>query len=542
MAEQGPHLQRFLSAVDPEATQQKQPISDDPRSFLYSGIDATKPKEDSVSASDVGSIISGMYENMSDLDKAALWTAPVPIAGDIVGGIADIAALSKDPSLMNLGFLLAGLIPFVPSGGITKHAVRETLRQAMPQASNYLKPFYKDFPGAKAAGAGEGLGKGLSNLIQARYSPKARALWKEEGISVADTKAANKAIKDFQNPKIPAEKRTMIGKKAVGQFRQTALMGEQYKNPSKFHKISQGLDEVAFGNFNTNDYVKILDGATGLTRQDLNSVFKHIGAKDIQNVNPKKTYQMTVRRTNTQAAGNLDNFVFKRPIFGGNTLGQLKKNVFKGKKFKSNEEFLKALQASKVRIRNPEEVLQGRPAIVTGSVNSDAIELGGVNYMTAIKKDGNLVSFMSDEHDLFKMKLPMGDRMLNISTPITIDILKKTNRPKRLSPTVKAGLKTLNQSKQAKAKEVIAELKKYPGVDTSLKTPKGMTKAQFYAVQAVANMNPKNPDYSRILKEVGLFTPMRMAKSSLRGEEEEEKKGGGSVMERNPYNYKPKAI
>jgi hypothetical protein len=567
MAEQGPHLQRFLSAVDPEATQQKQPqrqpISDDPRSFLYSGKDATKPKEDSVSASDVGNIISDMYENMSDLDKAALWTAPVPIAGDIVGGIADIAALSKDPSLMNLGFLLAGLIPFVPSGGITKgikalgsavsdkavaplkdtvkQMTKETLGQAMPQASNYLSPFYKNFPGAKAAGAGEGLGKGLSNLIQARYSPKARALWKEEGISVADTKAANKAIKDFQNPKIPAEKRTMIGKKAVGQFRQTALMGEQYKNPSKFHKISQGLDEVAFGNFNTNDYVKIMDGATGLTRQDLNSVFKHIGAKDIQNVNPKKTYQMTVRRTNTQAAGNLDNFVFKRPIFGGNTLGQLKKNVFKGKKFKSNEEFLKALQASKVRIRNPEEVLQGRPAIVTGSVNSDAIELGGVNYMTAIKKDGNLVSFMSDEHDLFKMKLPMGDRMLNISTPITIDILKKTNRPKRLSPTVKAGLKTLNQSKQAKAKEVIAELKKYPGVDTSLKTPKGMTRAQFYAVQAVANMNPKNPDYSRILKEVGLFTPMRMAKSSLRGEEEE-KKGGGSVMERNPYNYKPKAI
>ena len=86
---------------------------------------------------------------------------------------------------------------------------------------------------------------------------------------------------------------------------------------------------------------------------------------------------------------------------------------------------------------------------------------------------------------------------------------------------------------------MVAELSKYPGVDTSLKTPPGMTKAQFYAVQAVANMRPDNPDYSRILKEVGMFTPLRAAKP-LR--EEEDKKAGGSVMERNPYNYQPRAI
>ena len=493
--------------------------------------DADAPRSDENS---FGETLSGIWEDMPVYDKWAVGTAPVPILGDVVGAVADLITLAKDPSLANLGWLGAGLLPWVPSGGVTRG-----LRQALVQAPNYLAPFYSKKPGAKVLGAAEGGGKGLVNLAEARFSPKARGIFKEQGVSVADTKAAKKAMEDFKNPKIPVEKRTMIGKKAIGQFRQSALMGQQYKDPSKFHKISQGLDEVAFGTFGAAEYNKIMGGATGLTKKDLNSIFKHISAEDIQNINPKKIYQMTVRRTNTQAAGNLDRFAYGRPIFGGSTLTDLRKNVFKGKKFESNKEFLEALQANKVGVRNPEEVLKGSPAIVTGHVNSDAVELGGVNYMTAIKKDGTLVSFMNDEHDLFKLKLPKGDRMMNVSTPITIDILKKKDKVSRISPTVKSSQKTLLEAKRTKAKEVIAELSKYPGVDTSLKTPPGMTKAQFYAVQAVANMRPDNPDYSRILKEVGMYTPIRAAKP-LR--EEEDKKAGGSVMERNPYNYQPRAI
>ena len=479
-----------------------------------------------------GKLVSGVWKGMPILDKAAVVTAPVPILGDVVGAVADTATLIKDPSLANLGWLGAGLLPWVPSGGVTRG-----LRQAMVQMPNYLKPFYSKKPGGELVGIGEGAMKGLVNIAEARLSPKARGIFKEQGVSVADTKAAKKALKDFKNPKIPVDKRTMIGKKAIGQFRQSVLMGQQYKDPSKFHKISQGLDEVAFGNFNIEEYNKIMGGSTGLTKKDLNSVFDEMSK--VWKINPKKNYQMTVRRSNTQAAGNLDNFAYKRPIFGGSSLTDLKKNVFKGKKFKSNKEFLEALQANKVGVRNPEEVLKGSPAIVTGNVTSDAVELGGVNYMTSIKKDGTLVSFVSDEHDLKFMKLPKGDRMMNVSTPITIDILQKKGKPQRLSSAVKTSKETLLEAKRTKAKEVVAELSKYPGVDTSLKTPPGMTKAQFYAVQAVANMRPDNPDYSRILKEVGMFTPLRAAKP-LR--EEEDKKAGGSVMERNPYNYSPRAI
>ena len=49
-----------------------------------------------------------------------------------------------------------------------------------------------------------------------------------------------------------------------------------------------------------------------------------------------------------------------------------------------------------------------------------------------------------------------------------------------------------------------------------------MSREQFYAVQAVAKMKPSNPDYSRILKEAGLFTPLRAAKVTVRQEEEQQ--------------------
>ena len=50
------------------------------------------------------------------LDAAALATSPIPIVGDVVGGVADAKAFYDDPSWMNAGLGLAGLLPFVPGG------------------------------------------------------------------------------------------------------------------------------------------------------------------------------------------------------------------------------------------------------------------------------------------------------------------------------------------------------------------------------------------------------------------------------------------
>ena len=86
------------------------------------------PEQEVEAEKSVGEIISDVYQGMSDYDKAALFTAPIPVVGDVVGAVADTRALVKDPSLANLGFLAAGLLPFVPSGGI-RRAARDLQKQ-----------------------------------------------------------------------------------------------------------------------------------------------------------------------------------------------------------------------------------------------------------------------------------------------------------------------------------------------------------------------------------------------------------------------------
>ena len=320
-------------------------------------------------------------------------------------------------------------------------------------------------------------------------------------------------MKVFNNPKSTQEQLRQAGKEATGQFRQSTLFKQQYKDPSSsIHDISKGTTEVDFGMLDPIHYKNIMDGnAGGLSVGSLKSIFREINK--IQDINPNKTYQMTVRRTNTSAAGNLDRYAYNNKIYGGQSLTGLKK-IFNGKQFKTNEDFLKALKGNKVGVLNPEEILRGKPAIVTGSVKTDARELGGVNYMTAIKKDGTLVSFANDEHDLFKFKAPKADRMINISTPISIDILNKGRIPNQIKKSKEAFEKS-KELARVKAQEKLATM---PGVNTSLKVPPGMTKEQFYLVQAIANAKtPK--DYSRIKKELGLGLMPRASKPFIRQEE-----------------------
>jgi len=66
--------------------------------------------------------ISNTYNSMSNLDKAALFTAPFPVLGDIVGFAADTKTFIEDPTLTNAGLGIAGLLPFVPSGTLMRAA------------------------------------------------------------------------------------------------------------------------------------------------------------------------------------------------------------------------------------------------------------------------------------------------------------------------------------------------------------------------------------------------------------------------------------
>lgn len=551
-------------------------------------------------ASKAGKVVGEVYDSMSPLDKAALFTAPVPILGDIVGFVADGAALYDDPSLTNAGLMAAGLIPFVPSGGVTR-----TAQKVFANVQNEIPGFYAATnPVAQAATVAKTIPQDIINIGKARYDPSSRVLQDEFNISVADQRAADKAIKVSEeiSPKINAlearqkelrqvkdgkypsnedlaeimklEKEasklrstaSQATKQAMGQLNQSRSFTNQYFGPTKerptgLKSILDNIDEVdhvrTFKQFNVDDYIKEVGDVADIDKKDMVAMFDQV--KTMQNMDPTKPYQMNIRRANTGSAGNIDpgmkgmayrSTTAEKGVADLNLTG-IKNSVFSGKTFTSDKKFLDKLQEAGVRVLNPEEVLKGRSAIIKGSAKTDAYEMGGVGIVTSIDKKGKVVSIVNDEHDLFTyLKLPGGDRYMNVSTPLVYELVK--NKTGATSATQKAAKNKLSTSK---TKAVDKATKKYESilkdlnVDIVEKVPEGFgSREQYLRALTVANLKPSHKDYSRLVKDFGIGAPTRAARAVLGTEEEEEvvevqRKRGGSVIERDPYNnYAPKAI
>ena len=577
---------------------------------------AVKEEEEKGFVDKTMDVAGDIWDDMSGLDKAALITSPLPIIGDIVGGAADAKALYDDPSWVNLALMGAGLIPFVPSGGVTR-----TAQKAFTNLRNDIPGFYETTDPLKKAGAwAKTLPEGVGNITKARYSPESRAIQDEFNISVADQKAARNALKvskeeTFKIKKLEEEmqslldtrkaytgkfhpstgkqgktprfaelennltesrrKATQAAKKAMGQLNQSRSMTKQYHGASGgLHEgLLKNIDEIdhikTFNKFNVDDYFDTVGDLSweDIGKADIQGIFKQISK--VQKMNPKKTYQMNIRRTHTHSAGTLDpgmkGQVYKTLDGEEINLNYIKKSVFSSKQpYTSDKKFLESLQENGLRILNPDEVLKGRAAIISGSGKTDAWELGGVNYVTAINKKGKVTTIVNDEHDLFGTpdkvrkaiktdaigKLPGADRYMNVSNPITYDLIKT----KKTTPKQKAAKKKIDARKKEASDEALERYKSIEGVriedvdGKDLPVPVGFgTKEQWARAQAVANLKPSKKDSSRLYKEAGIGLPVRASKPLLREEEEEEvtiqeRKQGGSVVERNPYNYTAKAI
>lgn len=568
----------------------------------------------------VGNFVGEVYDSMSPLDKAALFTAPVPILGDIVGFAADGVALYEDPSATNAALMGLGLIPFVPSGGVTR-----TAQKAFTNLRNDIPGFYETTdPVRQGTSALKTVPEGLTNIVKARYNPTSRAIQDQHNISVADQTAARNALKvseEVTPELVPIQKKikemdllnaapggaytgkfttggapvkteafkellkkeaalktraSQAAKKAMGQLNQSLSMTKQYGGLKGLLKNIEGVDHVrTFENFNVDDYFNEMGDLAGIDKEDINGMFEQI--KKVQRMDPDKTYQMNIRKVHTKSSGELDpgmgaavyrgtpvtvdvvqdgivKQVTSKPDIN---LNLIKKEVFPeinktksgsgpGKTYTSDKDFLDALDEAGIAVRNRDEVLKGRAAIITGSGNSDAWELGGVNYMTSINKNGKVVTIVNDEHDLFKAKLPGADRYMNVSEPIFYDLANT----KKLTDVQQAAKDKLKASKDEAVTSALGEYTKIPGVDVTGNLPVGFkTKEQWARAQAVAKIQPDKKDYSRLAKDFGIGAPVRASKAVLGSEEEVQvqpqvqRKRGGSVIERNPYStYAPKAI
>jgi len=631
------------------------------------GGDPTKIERDRAKAlADVAA-----NKDMSTLDKAALVTATLPVIGDIVGGVSDARHLYKDPSLANLGFLLAGLVPFVPSGGVSRAALKSTGQKGLSNLINYVPGFYKKDLGRAGQGAAfaKTIPEGIFNAVRARYNPSDRGLQQNLGISVTDRKVAKAALKiSAENTSklrpiekqiramkkegtayIPGEfnikvvngketktpKKTKAfkkitddaqklrseandaGKQAMGQLNQTRSMVKQYDGPegglSGLLGKADKIDHVAnFKTLNVDDYFKTVGDLvpTSVGKKGVDEIFKQIKTLPAIGYDPKKNYQMNIRRVQTGSSGVLDQGPSARlyatvgtseastmPIRGtsitdsllpkklstdlktkkkkksgkaqdDNSIGvdgkasllDIRESIFMVplggasppgtmhfKGFGSTKAFLKKLDETGLKILNRDEMLKGIkegkdvPAVITGSAKTDAYEIGGANYMSAISKKGEVTTIVNDEHDLLGKygKLPGADRYMNVSEPIVIDLFGIKE------PTIKQ-LKAQSKSKtklDRNRKEALEEYNKIPGVDTSGKLPVGFkTKEQWGRAQAVA-LKEAPKDYSRLGREVVASAPLRVGKEKKRQEEElAKKKSEGSVVMRNPYDYNPRGI
>jgi hypothetical protein len=602
---------------------------------LTQSIPSSSPNKEEKGYLDKTMDVAGeVWGGLSGLDKAALLTSPVPIVGDIVGGVADAKALYDDPSLVNLAMMAAGLIPFVPSGGVTR-----TAQKAFTNLRNDIPGFYEtNNPVKQGLSWAKTLPEGVGNIAKARYSPESRAIQEEFNISVADQKAARNALKlneeitlqvaplkkELQvldnleqemlstgkaltgknlftkkgkiiGPEYTKEYKDLLkimdetkdqlakeikpastaAKQAMGQLNQSRSMTKQYYGASRgIHEgLLKNIDEIdhikTFNKFNVDDYFDTVGDLSweDVGKEDIQGIFKQISK--VQRMNPKKTYQMNIRRTHTQSAGTTDHTmsgkIFKTIDGKEVNLNNIKESVFSSKKpYTSDKKFLESLEETGLNILNPNEVLKGRAAIITGSGKTDAWELGGVNYMTAINKKGKVTTIVNDEHDLFGTparlqkviktdsigKLPGADRYMNVSSPLTYDLINT----KKMTPKQKAAKKKLDNRKKEASKEALERYESIDGVNIKdvegkdLPVPLGFgTKEQWARAQAVANLKPTSKDYSKFYKDAKpeIAIPVRASKPLLREEEEEtipQRKRGGSVVERNPYNYTAKAI
>lgn len=88
------------------------------------------------------------------------------------------------------------------------------------------------------------------------------------------------------------------------------------------------------------------------------------------------------------------------------------------KPFANNEEMIKALEAEGLEIKpeNKKRALEGGPLIMTDSLVSGALDLGGVGVVHVVKPNGRKMTYINDENDLFSFKAPGAERVVSVAS------------------------------------------------------------------------------------------------------------------------------
>jgi len=369
--------------------------------------------------------------------------------------------------------------------------------EGLENVPNYVRGFYGS-PLAGLFGLSESAVKGIANVAEQRLSPQARANIREGGVPVNLKRVSQQELNKYdkipskieklenkllqpgltgkQQNKITEKIRTLSTerstalKKVMGQANANKLYYEQYdRQQPKFLAALDGLDFRGFSDLSSKSYYDLVKGSTDLSKGEADTAFREI--KKAWNVNPEKNYRMALRNPSTGASGKLIDPVRagRKDPFGGVNREQLA-SVFQGGTFTSNRNLLKALENAPdlkkpvkskakiaelrkenkivmrdgvayeklpIKIRNKAGVLKDNEApIIMGSMRSDAVELGGVNYATTIKPNGRMIVMVSDENDLLNVPLSKLNKITGGKTNIKDTAIKAPLAKSRMITTV----------------------------------------------------------------------------------------------------------
>jgi hypothetical protein len=150
---------------------------------------------------------------------------------------------------------------------------------------------------------------------------------------------------------------------------------------------------------------------------------------EILNITDPAQFKQELSRALTKTVGTKDSF----------GVGFYVDAAFKKKTkeaFKSNDELAEALQAKGLKVNRNKDQKSDPDVYITDSVSSSAYELGGVNIVYKVSKDGKVTALVSDVNDLVGVGAPGGKKIITVVEPITKDLLNPTDRPQVKSTAV----------------------------------------------------------------------------------------------------------
>lgn len=113
-------------------------------------------------------------------------------------------------------------------------------------------------------------------------------------------------------------------------------------------------------------------------------------------------------------------------------VGNVVSAAFKKKarrQFKTNDELAQALEAKGLKVIRRTDQKDDPDVFISDSVSSSAYELGGVNIVYKIEKDGNVIAQVSDVNDLVGVGAPGAKKMIVVTPPIRKNLLEPESRP-----------------------------------------------------------------------------------------------------------------